>query len=129
MKRQPALPIIEVKKNGSKFEVHWDYQDSPETQVLRAQRERLDGFIDGALVALEIPSKNAVCAIALTGIVKKLDESTAIKLAKILTDLLHPLVSAEYTRQVKNANLPHVKYAAEREKRAILEQQSDPQDS
>ena len=129
MKTQPALPIIEVKKNGAKFEVHWDYQHAPETQVLRTQRDRLDGFIDGVLVALDIPSKNAVCAVALTGVVKRLEESTTIKLAKILTDLLHPLVTAEHKKQAKHANLPHVKYAAEREKRALLEAHPDPLDS
>lgn len=129
MKTQPALPIIEVKKNGSKFEVHWDYQHAPETQVLRTQCDRLDGFIDGVLVALDIPSKNAVCAVALTGMVKRLEESTAIKLANILTDLLHPLVTAEHKKQVKYANLPHVKYAAEREKRALFEAHPDPLDS
>jgi hypothetical protein len=116
MQSQPALPHINLNKVGARFEVNWDYQEAPETDVLRTKGKWIDGFIAGVLIALDISEKNVSCATPLTGTVRKLDEDTAQKLASILEGLLHPLVKAEHKRLVNHANLPHIRFAAEREK-------------
>lgn len=105
----PALPKIEVFQVGKRFEVHWDYQEAPESIVLFKQRERLEAFINGALIALDIPAEHVSCAGSTAGAVKKLEERIAHKLAAILSNLLHPLVLSENQRQQNNKRLPHIK--------------------
>ncbi|MNJ67906.1 hypothetical protein D3C77_641140 [compost metagenome] len=43
-------------------------------------------------------------------------EETALKLAGLLKNLLHPVVEDEHRRLVYEANLPHVKLLAESKK-------------
>lgn len=65
--RQAALPIIEVIQKGDNWEVHWDYQEAPESSILFKRREYLDGYIHGTLDALEIEPGRVCCASARTG--------------------------------------------------------------
>lgn len=106
MENVPALPKIEVIKVGKRFRVDWDYQEAPESDVLHRRNEQLTTFIDGVLVGMGVPEKQISCAAGRTGTVINLDESVAIKLAGILTDLLHPLVFNEHKRLVAQAKLP-----------------------
>lgn len=115
MQTPPALPKIEVIQVGKRFEVHWDYQEAPESIVLFEQRERLEAFINGALIALDIPAEQVSCAGSTAGAVKKLEDRVAQRLAEILSNLLHPLVLGEYQRQQNNKRLPHVKNTTETE--------------
>lgn len=61
---QAAEPIIEIKKNSSTWEVHWDYQEAPESSVLFKRQEYLGGYIDGSMDMLGIlpPTSSAPAA-------------------------------------------------------------------
>ncbi|WP_025129941.1 hypothetical protein [Pseudomonas sp. PH1b] len=114
MQRQLEHPKkILIKKKDALFEVHWDYQNAPNTLALRTQCERLDGFldgfIDGALTALEIPAKNIYRIGSSIGTAKNLEEHVAIKLATILTDLFRPLLKAEPKSLYTKASLHHLR--------------------
>lgn len=114
MQAQPELPKqIEIRKVGGSFEVHWDYQKPPNTLVQRTQCERLDGyidgFIDGAFVALEIPAADIHRACSSKGSVVGIQSRTAVKLAKALADIFHPLVTAEQKKFRVSARLRYLK--------------------
>ncbi|WP_085597441.1 MULTISPECIES: hypothetical protein [unclassified Pseudomonas] len=85
-----------IRKKGAFYEVHWNYQNAPDALTLRLQCERLDGFmdgfIDGALAALEIPTQSIHRFGCVTGTAKNLEESIAIKLATILSDMFRVLL-------------------------------------
>ncbi|WP_025128606.1 hypothetical protein [Pseudomonas sp. PH1b] len=99
---------ILIIKKGTFFEVRWDYQNAPYILALRIQCERLDsfidGFIDGALAALEIPTKNIYRKGCSIGTAKNLEEHVAIKLATIITDLFSPLLNIEPKSLSKEAS-------------------------
>lgn len=44
-----AVPIIEIIKNGAAWEVHWDYQEAPESAILFKRQDYLRGYIDGTM--------------------------------------------------------------------------------
>ncbi|MGZ0703782.1 hypothetical protein [Pseudomonas piscis] len=106
MKSHPALPKVEVIRVGKRLKVDWDYQEAPESNVLHRRNDQLTTFIDGVLVGMGIPEKQVSCASGRTGTVNNLDEDTASRLATILSDLLHPLVSNEHKRLFAQAKLP-----------------------
>ncbi|MBM9486995.1 hypothetical protein JBE38_13775 [Pseudomonas sp. ICBG1301] len=100
MSRQPETPAkIQVKANGGSFEVHWDFRNAPDTLTLRTECERLDGFIngfiDGALVALEIPLEHICLTGSSKGTVKELDQNLANKVASIVENLFLLLLAAQ----------------------------------
>lgn len=104
-----AVPIIEIIKNGAAWEVHWDYQEAPESSILFQRREYLGGYIDGTMDNLGIHPNNVCCASGLTGTVKKLTEDQAMRLRDALDRVLVPIVTNEFTR-LQNANkLPHLR--------------------
>lgn len=107
-----AVPIIEIIKKGAAWEVHWDYQEAPESSILLQRREYLRGYIDGTLDALGIHPDNVLCASGLTGTVKKLNEDQAVKLGDALNRVLIPIVTKEFTRLQNMAELPHLRLAA-----------------
>lgn len=102
----PALPKIEIIKKGNFYEVHWDYQEAPESCVLHQNNKALTAYIDGALHALDISDSQVSCASGRCGTVKKLDEQIATKLAEVLEHALHPPVIREHERVKKEASLP-----------------------
>lgn len=106
MNKLPALPVIEIIKTGKTFKVDWDYQTAPESRILGYREPYLRPYIDGVMSALDIPLKSIRCASGRTGTVVKLDEATARKLAKLLEDLLFPIVSREHKRLKREAKLP-----------------------
>lgn len=103
------VPKIDLLKNGSGWEVHWDYQEGPASQILYKRADYLRGYIDGALDLLHIDPANVCCASGMTGAVKRLDLNQAQTLHGALTQLLVPLVEAEFARLERNAELPHVR--------------------
>ncbi|WP_095052716.1 hypothetical protein [Pseudomonas sp. Irchel s3b2] len=104
-----AVPLIEIIKNGATWEVHWDYQEAPESSILFQRREYLRGYIDGTMDDLGIHPDNVLCASGLTGTVKKLKEDQVVKLGDALNRVLVPLVTKEFTR-LQNMNiLPHLR--------------------
>ncbi|MDU9391730.1 hypothetical protein [Pseudomonas sp. zfem002] len=109
---QAALPIIEVFQSGKSWEVHWDYQEAPESSILYKRREYLDGYIDGALDAIGIAPEKVSCASARTGSVKRLTETQAVQLRVALDRLLTPVVANEFKRLKQEANLPHIRLVA-----------------
>ncbi|MHC8330223.1 hypothetical protein [Pseudomonas sp. LB1P83] len=104
-----AVPIIEIIKNGAAWEVHWDYQEAPESSILFQRREYLRGYIDGTMDDLGIPPDNVLCASGLTGTVKKLNEDQAAKLRDALNRVLIPIVTKEFTRLQNMSDLPHLR--------------------
>lgn len=113
MQGQPELPKqIEIRKVGGSFEVHWDYQKTQNTLAQRTRCERLDGyidgFIDGALVALEIPAADIHRTCSSKGSVVAIQSRTAAKLAKALAEIFHPLVTAEQKRFRASARLRYL---------------------
>lgn len=106
-----AIPVIEILKSGKYFEVHWDYQEGPESAILTKRAEYLRGYIDGAMDMLQIRPDCVCCASGLTGTVKRLDERQAEMLHGALTQLLVPMVQAEHARLQAFAALPHVRLA------------------
>ncbi|HCF5956597.1 hypothetical protein [Pseudomonas aeruginosa] len=114
LQKNPALPIVEVLKDGRYFTVDWDYQSAPESRVLFDRSEYLGGFINGVLVGLGVAEKNIRCASSTTGTVKKLDEGQANRLAEILTGLLHPIVKQSHKRLLNQALvMKHIQGAKE----------------
>lgn len=103
----PALPQVDVEKDGRNFRVDWDYQEAPESKGLIAN-EYLCGYINGAIAALDIPEKKVSCAVAQTGTVRDLNQDVAIKLADLLKNVLHSAVSREHARLKREASLPHL---------------------
>lgn len=103
-----ALPIIEMIKNGAAWEVHWDYQEAPESAVLFKRREYLDGYIDGNLDGIGIHPDHVCCASARTGSVKRLTEDQARKLKEALDHILLPVVAKEFERLTNLGTLPHM---------------------
>lgn len=95
---QAALPVIELVKNDTAWEVHWDYQEAPESAILFKRREYLDGYIDGSLDGAGIPPEHVCCASARTGSVKRLTEDQAKKLRDALHRILLPVVKREHQR-------------------------------
>lgn len=106
MNKLPALPIIKIIKCGKTFKVDWDYREAPESRVLGDRETYLRAYINGATDALDIPPRSIRCASGRTGTVLKLDEATAQKLAKLLEELLFPIVSCEHKRLKREAKLP-----------------------
>lgn len=104
-----ALPVIEVIQAGKAWEVHWDYQEAPESSVLFKRREYLDGYIDGAMDAIGIDPEKVACASGRTGAVKRLDEAQALQLRDALDRLLTPVVANEFKRLKSLAGLPHLR--------------------
>ncbi|CAI8975132.1 hypothetical protein PUP68_07655 [Pseudomonas chlororaphis] len=111
----PALPKITVTKEGRHWRVDWDYQEAPESRVLSEKSEFLDGYVCGIVATLGVSAGEICRPSARVGTVKKMDEETALKLAKLLKDLLHPVVEDRHRRLVYEANLPHVKFLAEKQ--------------
>lgn len=109
---QAALPVIEVIQSGKAWEVHWDYQEAPESSILFKRREYLDGYIDGAMDVIGISPEKVACASARTGSVKRLTEAQAQQLRHALDRLLTPVVAKEFQRLKKEANLPHLHLVA-----------------
>lgn len=103
--KNPALPKIEVSKEGRYWRVDWDYQEAPESRVLLDQREFLDGYVCGLLDSVGASAGQFCRPSARTGTVKKLDEETAQRLGKLLTDLLHSHVKAEHRRLINAAEV------------------------
>jgi hypothetical protein len=108
---EAAEPIIEIKKNGPTWEVHWDYQEAPESSILFKRREYIGGYIDGSMDVLGIPPANILCASSVTGSVKKLTEHQAVQLHDALERLLIPIVNNEFARLQKLNELPHLRFA------------------
>ena len=101
-----AIPIIEIIKKGAAWEVHWDYQEAPESSILSKRGEYLRGYIDGTMDDLGIHPDNVCCASGLTGAVKKLTEDQAVRLRDALNRVLIPAVTKEFTRLQNMDNLP-----------------------
>lgn len=103
---------IEIRKVNGSFEVHWDYQKTKHILAQRARCERLDGyidgFIDGAFVALEIPATNIHRTCSLKGSVIGIQARVAVKLTKILADIFHPLITAEHKKHRVSARLRYL---------------------
>jgi len=110
---RPALPKINATKEGRNWRVDWDYQEAPESRVLFDKAEFLDGYVCGVLDTLGVSARKICRPAARTGTVKKINEETALKLAELLKNLLHPVVTAEHRRLVNEANLPHLKLLAD----------------
>ncbi|WP_347170462.1 hypothetical protein AAHI06_07095 [Pseudomonas salmasensis] len=108
----PALPKIDTIKDGKHWRVDWDYQEAPESRVLSDRAEFLDGYVCGILSTLGVSAGEICRPSARTGTVKKIDEDTALKLAKLLKNLLHPVAEDEHRRLLNEASLPHVKLLA-----------------
>ena len=106
---QAAVPIIEVIKRGGAWEVHWDYQEAPESSILFQRGEYLRGYIDGTMDDLSIHPDNVCCASGQTGTVKKLNEDQAVRLRDALNRVLIPIVTKEFTRLQNMNNLPHLR--------------------
>lgn len=107
-----AVPIIEIIKTGAAWEVHWDYQEAPESSILFKRREYLLGYIDGTMDDIGISPDKVCCASGLTGSVKRLSEGQAVKLHDALARLLIPIVTKEFARLQNIAELPHLRLAA-----------------
>jgi hypothetical protein len=58
---------------------------------------------------LGIHPNNMLCASALTGTVKKLNEDQAAKLRDALNRVLIPIVTKEFTRLQNISDLPHLR--------------------
>ncbi|MBK5545965.1 hypothetical protein JFT85_14430 [Pseudomonas sp. TH04] len=103
--KNPALPIIQVSKEGRYWRVEWDYQEAPESKVLIDRKDFLNGYISGLLDSFGASAGEVALPSARTGTVKKLSEETAQKLATLLTDLLHSHVKAEHRRLLNAAEV------------------------
>lgn len=103
-----ALPAIEIIRKGSVWEVHWDYQEAPESSILFRRREYLDGYIDGVMDEIGIRPEKVSCASGRTGSVKRLAEEEAIRLRDALHRLLVPIVSNEFNRLKSLGEIPSV---------------------
>jgi hypothetical protein len=106
-----AVPIVETINNGAVWEVHWDYQEAPESSILFQRGEYLRGYIDGTMDDLGIHPDNVCCASGQTGTVKKLTEDQAAGLRDALNRVLIPIVTKEFERLQKMDALPHLHLA------------------
>jgi hypothetical protein len=106
---QAAVPVIEIIKAGAAWEVHWDYQEAPESSVLFKRREYLGGYIDGTMDDIGILPGNVCCASGLTGSVKRLTHDQAVRLRDALDRLLIPIVTNEFNRLKNMGDLPHLR--------------------
>ncbi|WP_460115761.1 hypothetical protein [Pseudomonas sp. H2_D02] len=104
-----ALPIIEIIEKGAVWEVHWDYQEAPESSILFQRGEYLRGYIDGTMDDLGIHPDSVCCASGQTGTVKKLNEDQAVRLRDALNRVLIPIVTKEFTRIQNMSGLPHLR--------------------
>lgn len=104
-----AIPKIETIKKGVYWEVHWDYQEAPESSILFQRGEYLRGYIDGTMDDLNIHPDNVCCASGQTGTVKKLNKDQATRLRDALNRVLIPIVTKEFTRLENMINLPHLR--------------------
>ncbi|KWS91579.1 hypothetical protein BVY11_25595 [Pseudomonas amygdali pv. morsprunorum] len=103
------IPQIEMIKKGGQWEVHWDYQEGPASLVLFNRAEYLRGYIDGVLDMLRIAPERVCCASGVTGTVKRLYQKQAEALHSALSQLLIPMVEAEFARIARNTDLPHLR--------------------
>ncbi|MFJ4606555.1 hypothetical protein [Pseudomonas atacamensis] len=103
--KNPALPTIEVSKEGRYWRVDWDYEEAPESKILTDRKDFLNGYVSGLLDSFGASAGEFALPSARTGTVKKLSEETARKLAKLLTDLLHSHVKAEHRRLLNAAEV------------------------
>ena len=106
-----AVPIIEIIKKGAVWEIHWDYQEAPESSILFQRGEYLRGYIDGTMDDLGIHPDNVCCTSGQTGTVKKLNEDQALRLRDALNRVLIPIVTKEFTRLQNMSDLPHLRMA------------------
>lgn len=106
------IPKIEMLKKAGSWEVHWDYQEGAASLILFNRADYLRGYIDGVLDILRIDPARVCCASGVTGAVKRLDQHQAETLHGALSQLLIPLVEAEFARLERNANLPHLRLAS-----------------
>ncbi|HDP4830711.1 hypothetical protein LDP37_00020 [Pseudomonas aeruginosa] len=104
----PALPKIDVTKDGNHYRLDWDYQTAPESNPL-LESDYLDGYVRGAIAAFGIPAQSISCATACTGTIRKLAQDTATRLAQLLEEVLHPVVEREHARLKLEASLPHMR--------------------
>jgi len=104
-----AVPVIEIIKKNAAWEVHWDYQEAPESSILFQRGDYLRGYIDGTMDDLGIHPDNVCCASGQTGTVKKLNEDQAVRLRDALNRVLIPLVTKEFTRLQNMSNLHHLR--------------------
>lgn len=111
--KSPALPKIEVVQDRKSFKVDWDYQHAPESDALFENREFLEGYILGAIDALDISRENISCLSAEAGTVKNLPQESADRLAELIKHKLHSVVTEAHHRLVNHAKLPHVCLAQE----------------
>lgn len=107
-----AVPVIEIIKVGAAWEVHWDYQEAPESSILFKRREYLSGYIDGTMDDIGIHPDHVCCASGLTGSVKRLTEDQAVRLRDALDRLLIPIVTNEFNRLKNMGDLPHLRVVA-----------------
>lgn len=118
--QQPALPKIDVMKEGRYWRVDWDYQEAPESRVLFDDKaEFLDGYVCGIVATLGVSAGEICRPSARVGTVKKLEEETAQKLAELLKNLLHPVVKQEHRRLLNQVNLPHLRHKEPGESESI----------
>lgn len=110
-----ALPKISVLKDDQHWRVDWDYQEAPESRILTKKAEFLDGYVCGILATLGLSAGDLCRPSARVGTVRTVEEATALKLAQLLKSLLHPVVEEEHRRLVNEANLPHIRFQAERD--------------
>ncbi|WP_065257727.1 hypothetical protein [Pseudomonas bananamidigenes] len=106
--KEPALPKIDVVKEGRYWRLDWDYQEAPESKVLLTKREFLDGYVCGLLDSVGVSAGGICRPSARAGTVKKLSEETAQHLSKLLTDLLHSHVKAEHRRLLNAAEVEYM---------------------
>ncbi|MEZ5538763.1 MAG: hypothetical protein R3E63_02145 [Pseudomonadales bacterium] len=78
------------------------------------KEEYLNGYIRGAIAALKNENAEVVCASCLTGTIRNLSQDVAVKLEKIIKELLHGFVKKEHDRIETYSNLPYVKIQRER---------------
>ncbi|RBB92167.1 hypothetical protein C3E97_034055, partial [Pseudomonas sp. MWU12-2115] len=86
-KPQAALPKICVVKDDRHWRVDWDYQEAPESRILTKRSEFLDGYVCGILATLGVSAGELCRPSARTGTVRRVDETTALKLAQLLKNL------------------------------------------
>lgn len=114
MKEDIGLPKIYIEKIKNSYSLHWDYQSSEASNIVFQKKEYLDGYIDGIIDALANSEAKILCASGVTGTIHNLTSEAALKLEKLISELLHPLVKREHERLVKYNNLPHIKIEYEK---------------
>jgi len=117
MKEDIGLPKIYIEKIKNSDSLHWDYQSNEASNILFQRKEYLDGYIDGIISALANSEARILCVSGVKGTIHNLTNEAALKLEKLIAELLRPLVKREHGKIVKYDNLPHIKI--EREKSGI----------